>query len=521
MTKDGETNHAGSADGIAVLPVGTRLDGRYVIRSVIGAGGFGVTYTAEHETLGTYYAIKENFPRYFAVRNADSVSLRPTEQDSFDWSRRRFLEEGRRLAKCRHANIVGVTNVFEENGTAYMVLDYEDGQTMKSWLASLGRKPSQSEIDRLMGPILDALSYIHAQGLLHRDIAPDNIMIRRDGQPCLIDFGAAREAIAERSHLLSAIIKPGFSPPEQFSSGGRLQGPWSDIYAFAATLYQAVTGAPPPDATERAAEDELRPAGGDPALAASYRAAFLGALDQALQMKHSERPQSVAAWREQLFATAPAVRPNAQSPNARANTKDLPPPRALTHDNRALWAALAVGVLVIGGVAATKLGNGGSQRPPAAQSEINVDGRGNAAISAQSPTTGAPAAANSPPSPAPIAPTPATQLSANPVVPSPPPTRSEGADATNAIAAPSSVRVLPGQCFTEFRKAAAFVVAASSQAQCAEACLARAQVCQAWEYLDRGQGRSDCALFARTPEGNQLCAVVRGPGSTGAIGFIR
>ncbi|MBS0244347.1 MAG: DUF4893 domain-containing protein, partial [Proteobacteria bacterium] len=216
------------------------------------------------------------------------------------------------------------------NGTAYMVLDYEAGQSFKSWLDALGRPPTQPEMDALMSPLLDALAYVHGQGLLHRDLAPDNIIIRPDGTPCLIDFGAARQAVAEVSQVMSAIVKSGFSPPEQYTRAGKAQGPWSDIYALGATCYRAVSGKVPPEATERQIDDEYVPLASAIATAKSYRPSFLKAVDAALLLRYSERPQSVEAWRAMLMnkeqvgvaklpdvaPASPAAKPSPTSVNA-------------------------------------------------------------------------------------------------------------------------------------------------------------------------------------------------------------
>ena len=282
------------------LPVGTRLE-RYVIRSVIAGGGFGITYMAEHELLKRRYAIKEHFPEQFAVRDDKSTRVKPTEARTFEWALERFLQEARTLARCKHPSVMGVADVFEGNGTAYMVLEYEDGQSLNDWLKSLGRAPSQSELDVLLAPLLDALAYVHSQGLLHRDIAPDNIIVRRDGTPCLIDFGAAREAVAERSHMMSAIVKGGFSPPEQYTRAGKAQGPWSDIYSLAATLYFAVVGKTPPEAPERQIDDELQPLSSLLNEGHDYRRGFLAAIDAGLLLKQAERPQTVEQLREMLL----------------------------------------------------------------------------------------------------------------------------------------------------------------------------------------------------------------------------
>ena len=291
--------------GFTALRSGLRLGDRYTIEAIIAAGGFGITYVARHDGLDRVYAIKEHFPRQFAYRDGATLEVRPTDPQVFRWALDRFLEEGRSLARCKHPNIVDVTDVFEANGTAYMVLVYEEGQSLASWLKELARPPTQVEMDQLVDPLLDALGFVHANGLLHRDIAPDNIMVRRDGSPCLIDFGAARQAVAQRSRVMSTIVKTGFSPPEQYTTSGKAQGPWSDIYALGGTLYKCITGEVPPEATERVSDDELVPALVRLGASGSFRPGFLSGIDAALRLKQAERPQSAAAWRADLFAVPP------------------------------------------------------------------------------------------------------------------------------------------------------------------------------------------------------------------------
>jgi len=235
-----------SGQSSSALPPGTRLD-RYTIQSILGAGGFGITYLAEHELLKKCYAIKEHFPSQFATRDLTTGHLVPSDLSIYKWALDKFLQEARILTRCSHPNIVRVTDIIEANKTGYMVLEYEGGQNLETWLKSLGRRPTQREIDNLLTPLLAALGFIHSQGLLHRDIAPDNILLRdTDRSPCLIDFGAARDQTAERSRASSAVVKTGYSPPEQYAVGAA-QGPWTDIYALAATLHFALSGKAPPD----------------------------------------------------------------------------------------------------------------------------------------------------------------------------------------------------------------------------------------------------------------------------------
>jgi Protein kinase domain len=291
-------------DGRVGLPNGMMLDETYRIDRVIGSGGFGITYEAEDMKLGTKVAIKEYFPANCGQRNA-GLSVRPTSEKqtkTFEWGRTSFLEEACTLARFQHPSVVRISRVFEAHSTAYMVMLFEQGRSFEAWLKSLDRAPSQEELDRISGPLLDALEIVHTQNFLHRDIAPDNIIVRADGSPVLLDFGSARRAVAERSRALTGVVKTGYSPQEQYTTDGRLQGPWTDLYAFGATLYRAVTGKPPEEATLRAMDDQMRSAAG--LAGGPYRPGFLSAIDECLRVRPSERPQSVAQLRPMLLAPA-------------------------------------------------------------------------------------------------------------------------------------------------------------------------------------------------------------------------
>jgi serine/threonine protein kinase len=265
-------------EGRVGLPKGTLLDDTYRIERVIGSGGFGVTYAAEDIHLGTRVAIKEYCPEEFGTRD-ERMRVRPKSERqkvAFEWGLRSFLREARTLARFRHPSIVRVMRVLEAHSTAYMVMDFEQGQDFETWLKCRSRSPTQEELDRIAGPLLDALEMMHAQSFLHRDIAPDNIIVRSDGAPVLLDFGAARQAVAEKSRTLTGIVKAGYSPFEQYATDARLQGPWTDLYAFGATLYRAVAGQPPEEATLRMADDRMRPA--IKATTGTYRPDFLAAI---------------------------------------------------------------------------------------------------------------------------------------------------------------------------------------------------------------------------------------------------
>lgn len=319
---------------ILALPSETVLADDYRIERVLGAGGFGITYLATEEPLGRRVTLKEYFPADFAHRldNREAVPRSACVAEDYQWGLDRFISEAQTLARFDHPNIVKVYRYFQANNTAYMVLHFEEGQSLKGWLKSLGRAPRQRELDDILKPLLDALETIHAADFLHRDIAPDNIIIRKDGSPVLIDFGSARGEIAQHSRTLSALVKPGYSPYEQYAETGHRQGPWTDIYALAATLYHAVSGKRPADAPSRVVNDTLAPA--REVAISSYRVNFLAAIDRALALDIDARPVSIRAWRGDLLAPDPKrswlkrtskTEPKAPPPAARPMADVLPP----------------------------------------------------------------------------------------------------------------------------------------------------------------------------------------------------
>ena len=311
------------------LPVNTVLDGSYRIARMVGSGGFGITYEAEDINLGTAVAIKEYYPFDFGDRDA-TMSVKPKSdrhKQTFDWGRSNFLQEARTLARFEHPSVVRVTRVFEANSTAYMVMRFEQGHSFEAWLNGLGRLPTQEELDSIVAPLLDALQMMHAENFLHRDIAPDNIIVRGDGSPVLLDFGAARRAVAEMSRTMTGIVKAGYSPHEQYSSDSRLQGPWSDLYALGGTLYRAVTGNAPEEATLRVDEDHMPPAS-QVARKSGYRPGFLSAIDACLRVRHSERPRSVAQLRPLMLGRKSQPRPGLRLVEAFKAPGKTPPLRA-------------------------------------------------------------------------------------------------------------------------------------------------------------------------------------------------
>ena len=289
------------------LPADTILgkdSDQYKIDTVLGPGGFGVTYLARSLRLDREVAIKEYFPAEFAYRDG-STTIRSSgsgSSDFFNQGKRYFIEEARVLGKFRHEHIVRVIGLLEENNTAYMILEFEEGQSFKHWLRELGHVPDQAEIDAILEPMLSALDYIHGKGIFHRDIAPDNIIVRPNGKPVLIDFGAARQFARESSHTLGAIVKHGYSPPEQYTVDTKLQGAWSDIYALSATMYHAVMGRPPEEASRRQLQDAMLPVEDhmDAFNRTLYHPSFLAGLNAGLILRPKDRPATISALREIL-----------------------------------------------------------------------------------------------------------------------------------------------------------------------------------------------------------------------------
>lgn len=243
------------------LPEGTRLRNQYRIDGVLGAGRFGITYRAHDERLDTDVAIKEYYPRHLAGRTRTTLTLephRPENRDDFAFGRKRFMEEGRTLARFDHPNIVRVRSYFEAHRTGYLVMDYYEGTTLAQYLAGQGGTLPEDEVVQITRDVLRGLEPVHREDLLHRDIDPHNIYRTEEGRVVLLDFGAARLATEERSEGDRVVVTPGYAPPEQYFRDGD-QGPWTDVYASAATLYKCLTGITPPEARARLKEDRLTP----------------------------------------------------------------------------------------------------------------------------------------------------------------------------------------------------------------------------------------------------------------------
>ena len=282
------------------LPKGYRLH-EYQLDRVLGAGGFGLTYLGWDTSLDKPVAIKEYLPNDLAVRETDHSVMPKSHQDedNFQWGLERFLDEARTLARFKHPNIIAVHRYFDAHNTAYIVMEFAEGETLDEVL-----KRGVLEESRLLSvlmPLLDGLEEVHRGDFLHRDIKPGNIVIRPDGSPVLLDFGAARQAIGSRSRSITSVVTPGYAPIEQYDIRGN-QGPWTDIYALGAVAYKAVSGEAPPDATGRLRQDPMIPA--SEVCRGKYSEPLLNSIDWALSVEDESRPQDVTSWRQSMAGEA-------------------------------------------------------------------------------------------------------------------------------------------------------------------------------------------------------------------------
>ena len=280
------------------LPQGTRIQD-FEFHRVLGQGGFGITYLGWNIALDIPVAVKEYLPSDLATREYDLSVVPQSSQiaSDFKWGLDRFIDEARILARFHHPNIVRVHHFFQAHSTAYIVMEYAEGETLSAFLERKGTL-KEAELKAILYPLLDGLEVVHRADFLHRDIKPGNIIIRdEDNSPVLLDFGSARQAIGTRSRSVTSIITPGYAPIEQYSSRGD-QGPWTDIYALGGVCYRALTGEVPDDATDRMRNDPLISVVERCADQAS--AGFLSAIDWALAVDEGDRPQSIADWRAKL-----------------------------------------------------------------------------------------------------------------------------------------------------------------------------------------------------------------------------
>lgn len=379
------------------LPVGTEVGGQYILGRAIGQGGFGITYIAWDKIMNTRVAVKEYFPKGYASRsmgNTRVTSYDGQNTHDFEYNKQRFLREAESLGKLWDIpQIVKVLRHFESNGTAYIAMEYVDGMDLRTFMKSRGKPLSVEETLTLLGPVIQALGHVHEAKLVHRDIAPDNIMVLPDGSSKLLDFGAARyvenaDADHDRSTSTQAILKDGFAPPEQYRSHGAL-GPWSDVYAMCATIYYCLTGKVPPEAMARTMEEEpinwnlirgLSPKQEDAlkkglALRPSNRYTTVGALWEDLRpdtAAYHEKPVSqpsqpvrnISAQLAQSVAVQPvksSVETSREVHNALHNT----PPEALRKKKK--WIPLTAAVVLAAVISVVALSAIAGNKPNAVQ----------------------------------------------------------------------------------------------------------------------------------------------------------
>ena len=281
------------------LAPSTLLQGKFKITKTLGQGGFGITYKAENISLGNTVCIKELFIGGNSTRGAhNTVQSQGFKEVSFDYFKKRFMDEARGLAKFNHPGIVRVTDVFEENETAYFVMEFVHGQTLKEMVAQQGALPTEKAIALILH-LLDAVEAVHSQGMLHRDIKPDNILITPEGKSVLIDFGSARQFAEGYTTTQTAILTPGYAPLEQYSDKAK-RGPFTDIYALGATIYFILTGVKPIAATDRTLETLPSPETLNPAVSKTLASVVM----LAMNLKQEERFQTIAEMRKALQSQA-------------------------------------------------------------------------------------------------------------------------------------------------------------------------------------------------------------------------
>ncbi len=330
-TERGDLGEVGDADN--ALPIGTRI-AEFEVKGLIGTGGFSIVYLAHDHSLGRDVALKEYLPTSLASRT-QGLTVKPKAERhaaTFVAGLSSFINEARLLAQFDSPSLVKVYRFWNANGTAYMVMPFYQGPTLKQALSEMHTPPSEEWLKALLVPVMGALELLHRENCFHRDIAPDNILLLRGGRPVLLDFGAARRVVEDQK-TLTVILKPGFAPVEQYAEMPDMrQGAWTDIYALAAVIHYAIAGRPPAPSVSRIIKDSTVPL--VDAAAGSYSESFLRGIDKALAIRPEHRPQSIAELRKLLDLSADAVEHETVRPPAGNDPSAPARPRAL-------WAGLA------------------------------------------------------------------------------------------------------------------------------------------------------------------------------------
>jgi len=379
------------------LECGSILAGSYMVGRVLGQGGFGITYVGLDLNLEMKVAIKEYYPEGCVTRDTHthiSVLTYAGEKElMFEKGKERFVSEAKSLAKFSgDPGIVGVRSFFYENGTAYIVMDYVEGETLKSYVAKRGGKLPAAEVLALFQPLLKSLKRVHDIGLLHRDVSPDNIILRKNGTLVLLDFGAARQMSASGEHSNTINVKHGFAPEEQYRTRGE-QGPWTDIYALAATMYRLMTGVMPPQALDRLTNESVLVPPGD--FGAVLTHAQEGALLHALAIRAEYRTRDMAQFEAELYGGQPVVNtPPAGVRSERVSERvsgvppvppqPVPPAAAKPKIKRPALviglgaAALIIAIFVIGAIVDSV--NAAPDEPASASGKLQINAKANAGV---------------------------------------------------------------------------------------------------------------------------------------------
>ncbi|MEO6408320.1 MAG: serine/threonine-protein kinase [Burkholderiaceae bacterium] len=392
---------AGEGEG-NMLPAGTFL-GEFELTQGLGEGGFGIVYLARDHSLERQVALKEYMPSALAARTGGTrVGVKSERyRETFDAGMKSFINEAKLLAQFDHPSLVKVYRFWEANGTAYMVMPFYEGETLKQQLKEMGEPPSEAWLMELLDPLTAALAVIHAEQCFHRDIAPDNVMMLAGShQPLLLDFGAARRVIGDMTQALTVILKPGYAPVEQYAEvPGMKQGAWTDVYALAAVVYFAITGKTPPTSVGRLMNDSYVPLA--QSAAGRYSERFLTAIDRALVVKPEQRTPSISALREALGMEPVVVGKQAAKGRRRGATAATSADASGAAPRSKMPLAIVAGV-----VALAAIGAGGwallrpsAPKPPAAAAAPPI---AEPAVTAATPTApaapavAAPVAANLP-----------------------------------------------------------------------------------------------------------------------------
>ena len=388
------------------LPTGTVLAGKYVITQALGQGGFGITYVAEDYKTKEKVAIKEFFPDTMVTRGPDhSIMIHSGPAgENFVYGKDCFLEEAKTLAEfIGNENIVRVISYFEENGTAYFAMEYIEGESFQDYIKSHGGKVSWEDATKFLIPVMDALAAVHAKGIVHRDVTPDNIYITKEGVVKLLDFGAARYSLGDKSRSLDVVLKHGFAPKEQYTRHGK-QGPFTDVYTVGASFYFALTGKRPPDAIDRIEEDDLMP---PTSLGVAISPAAEDAILQALNVQPQDRFQSMSAFKNALLAVRESDRNEktvqevlqtvADEPETVKNDSQAPAESQNPGKKIYMMAGAAAGVIIalLGTIIALLAGNSGDQNQEtmvaSAPNNVSVAEQTGQQVVEQAEETGGPA----------------------------------------------------------------------------------------------------------------------------------